>query len=141
MLSKDEINAIAMDLFAQHERRQMFEPFPDRVPTVSDAQDIQDALVALLETKHGTTVGGYKIALSSQRMRDWLKIQEPCAGLVLKTRIFTSPHTVRTADFVRLSIEPEICVVLDKDMSGECTVADVRRNLRSLHCSFEMVED
>lgn len=48
---------------------------------------------------------------------------------------------VKVADYVRFSIEPEVCVVLDRDMNAECTAADVRRNLRSVHCAYELVED
>jgi len=108
---------------------------------VDDAHDVQEAYVRLLTKKFVTGVGGYKVALTSKQTRDWLKVYEPCAGQVLATRIYTSPHTVRVADYVRFSAETEVCAVLDKDMSGPCTAADVRKNLRSLHCAFELVED
>jgi 2-oxo-3-hexenedioate decarboxylase/2-keto-4-pentenoate hydratase len=141
VLSPAEVQALAADIFAQHERRETFKPIPDRIPTVADAQDVQDAYVELLLKKYRTTVGGYKVALTSKRVRDWLKVYEPCAGQVLATRIYQSPHTERVADYVRFSAETEVCAVLDKDMAGPCTVADVRRNLRSLHCAYELVED
>ncbi|MGE4063794.1 MAG: 2-keto-4-pentenoate hydratase [Rhodospirillaceae bacterium] len=141
MLNQAELEAIAAEIFAQHENREVFRPIPDRIPTVSDAHDVQEAYVGMLLKKYGTKVGGYKVALTSKQTRDWLKVYEPCAGQVLATRIYTSPHTVSIADFVRFSLEPEVCAVLDKDMSGPCTPADVRRNLRSLHSAFELVED
>lgn len=141
MLSPFEVETIANDLFAQHERREMFVPFPDRIPTSDDAYDVQDALVPLLLKKFGTKVAGYKIALTSKSTREWLKINEPCAGQVLGSRIHQSPHTAHLSDYVRFSIETEICVVLDRDLQGECTVEDVRAHLRSVHCSYELVED
>jgi 2-keto-4-pentenoate hydratase len=141
MLSPSEIEAIAADLFQQHERRAPFVPFPDRIPTNDDALDVQDALVRLLTRKLGTEVAGYKIALTSKSTRDWLKIDEPCAGQVLGSRIHQSPHTVHVRDYVRFSMETEICVVLDRDMSGPCTVEDVRKTMRSVHCAYELVED
>lgn len=141
MLSKAEVEALAADIFSQHERREMFRPIPDRIPTVEDAHDVQDAYVGLLLKKYRTTVGGYKVALTSKQTRDWLKVYEPCAGQVLATRIHSSPHTVRVADYVRFSAETEVCAIVDKDMSGPCTAADVRANLRSLHCAYELVED
>src|SRR5581483_2249289 len=73
--------------------------------------------------------------------RDWLKVYEPCCGQVLANRIHHSPAVVKVADFVRFSLEPEVCVILDRDMSGTVTVDDVRRNLRSIHCAYELVED
>ncbi len=141
MLSPAEVQALAADIFAQHERRETFKPIPDRIPTVADAQDVQDAYVDLLLKKYGTTVGGYKVALTSKRIRDWLKVYEPCAGQVLASRIYQSPHAERVSDYVRFSAETEVCAILDRDMWGACTVADVRRNLRSLHCAYELVED
>lgn len=141
MLSSAEVQTIAEELFAQHERREPFVPFPDRVPTMDDACKVQDAHVALLTRRFGTEVAGYKIALTSKSTRDWLKIDEPCIGQVLGNRIHYSPYTVRLSGYVRFSMETEICVVLDRDMAGECTVDDVRRNLRSIHTSYELVED
>jgi 2-keto-4-pentenoate hydratase len=141
VLSQAEVNVIAAALFRQHEHREPFQPLPDRVPTVADAHDIQDAYVQMLLDKEQTTVGGYKVALTSKQIRDWLKLHEPCAGQVLANRIHASPYTARVADFVRLSIETEVCVVLDRDMSGPCTTGDVRGNLRSVHCAYELVED
>ena len=141
MLPQADVEALAAEIFAQHEGRELFRPIPDRIPTVDDAHEVQEAYVRLLMRKFNTTVGGYKVALTSKQTRDWLKVYEPCAGQVLATRIHTSPHTVRIADYVRFSAETEVCVILDKDMSGPCAAADVRRNLRSLHCAFELVED
>src|ERR1700759_4551174 len=141
MLSSAEVQTIPEELFAQHERKEMFVPFPDRVPTMDDACKIQDAHVALLTGRLGTTVAGYKVALTSKSTRDWLKIDEPCIGQVLGNRIHQSPHTVRLPDYVRFSMETEICCVMDKDMAGDCTIEDVRNNLRSIHTSYELVED
>ncbi len=141
MLSPSEVEGIAADLFAQHARKEMFVPFPDRIPTNDDALAVQDALVRLLTRDLGTDVAGYKIALTSKSTRDWLKIDEPCAGQVLSNRIHQSPYTVHVSDYVRFSMETEICVVLDRDMRGDCTVEDVRKNLRSVHCAYELVED
>ncbi len=141
MLTPTEVDTIARDLLAQHEQGRIFQAIPERLPHMEDACNVQDAYVALLLKKHKTTVGGYKIALSSKQTRDWLKVHEPCAGQVLATRIYPSPHTVKVADFVRLSIEIEVCVVLDSAMSGTVSAEDVRANLRSLHCAYELVED
>ncbi len=141
MLAPSEVNALAREIFDQHERREIFKAIPERIPTVDDAHDIQDAYVALLCKRFNTTVGGYKIALSSKQTRDWLGIHEPAAGQVLANRIHRSPHTVKVADYVRFCCELETCVVLDKDMAGPCTVEDVRRNLRSVHSSYELIED
>lgn len=141
MLSPKDVQGIARELFLQHERREQFVPFPERVPTSDDSYNIQDALVSLMSEKEQTEVAGYKIALTSKSTRDWLKINEPCAGQILGSRIHQSPYTLSVSKFVRFSVETEICVVLDRDLMGECTIEDVQRSLRSLHCSYELVED
>jgi 2-keto-4-pentenoate hydratase len=141
MLNSAEVQTIAEELFAQHERREPFVPFPDRVPTMDDACRIQDAHVALLTKHFGTEVAGFKVALTSKSTRDWLKIDEPCIGQVLGNRIHRSPYTVPLSEYVRFSMETEICCVMDKDMAGDCTIDEVRKNLRSIHTSYELVED
>jgi 2-keto-4-pentenoate hydratase len=141
MLSPDEIDSIAADLFAQHLERRPFTPFPDRIPSMEDANDVQDALIALMAARERSQVDGYKVALTSKSTRDWLKIHEPCAGQILGSRIHRSPHTASLADYVRFSIETEICVVLDRDLQGDFTATQVRDAVRSVHCSYELVED
>ena len=141
MLSRSEVDAIAQGLMADHEARRMFVPFPERIPSNDDAYNVQDALVALICAKLGTRVEGYKIALTSKSTREWLKIHEPCAAQVLGARIHRSPYSASLADFVRFSIETEICVVLDRDLDREVPIEDVQKMLRSIHCAYELVED
>jgi len=141
MLNQAQVDAIAREIFAEHERADVFKPFPEKVPAMEDAVKVQDAYVALLEKKYGTKVAGYKIALTSKSTRDWLKINEPCVGQVLATRIHQSPHTQKLSDYVRFSIETEICVVLDRDLNSEVGIEEVQKSLRSIHCSYELVED
>lgn len=143
MLSPTEVQSLAADIFAQHERRETFKPIPDRIPTVADAQDVQDAYVDLLLKKYRTTVGGYKVALTSKRVRDWLKVYEPCArpgpGLA---HLSIAPHgTCARIPRPLLRRDRSLRGAGIRDMGGPCTVADVRRNLRSLHCAYELVED
>jgi 2-keto-4-pentenoate hydratase len=141
MLDQAQVSAIAKDLFDQHERREIYKGFADKVPTMEDATTIQEAYVALLRKKLKTETAGFKVALTSKQTRDWLGINEPCPGQVLANRIHRSPYTVKVSDYVRFSMETEVCLVLDKDMSGPCSITDVKRNLRSIHCAYELVED
>jgi len=129
MLSSAEIQAIAGDLMGQHERREQFIAFPERVPTMDDAVKVQDTYVSLLTEKFKTNVAGYKIALTSKSTRDWLKIDEPCIGQVLGNRIHQSPHTLSVSDYVRFSMETEICVILDRDLKDECSIEAVQAHV------------
>ncbi len=141
MLSELEVRTLALSIFEQHEQCKRFRPIPELIPTIADAHDVQDAYVRLLLEKNGATIGGYKIALTSQQTRDWLKVYEPCAGQVLSTRIHYSPHTVLVSEFTRFSVETEVGVILDRDLSGPCTTEDVRQRVRSLHSAYELIED
>jgi 2-keto-4-pentenoate hydratase len=141
VLTESEVDVLAAALFEQHELGQPFRSIADRIPTVDDALSVQNALVALMMKKEHARVAGYKVSLTSQRMRDWLQIHEPCSGQVLSSRVHESGYEVRVSDFVRLAIEMEVCVILAQGMSGSCTPDDVRKNLRSVHCSYELVED
>jgi 2-keto-4-pentenoate hydratase len=141
VLSQAEVNVMAAALYEQHESRQPFQTIADRVPTLDDALRVQNAYVALLMKKERAKVAGYKVSLTSQRMRDWLKIHEPCVGQILSSRVHKSGYVARVSEFVRLSIELEVCVVLDRALAGPCTADDVRKSLRSVHCAYELVED
>jgi 2-keto-4-pentenoate hydratase len=132
---------IARDLFEQHEKREKFVPFPDRVASQSEAYAIQDAFVPLMLKKFGTTVAGYKIALTSKQTQEWLKINEPCGGTILANRVHQSPYTTKLSDWMNFGIETEVCVVLDKDLPSEPSFEEVQKSLRSVHCAYELVED
>jgi 2-keto-4-pentenoate hydratase len=141
MLTESQVEVIADDLFIQHEDKKHFVSLSEKNLTVGDAYRVQDALVARFAHKHQASVSGYKIALTSKKMQEWLKINEPCAGQVLGNRICHSPYTVRTADYGRLSVEMEVCVVLERDMAGTVSFEDVKQNIRSLHSAYELVDD
>ena len=137
----NQAEVIARELLEQHELREKFISLKDRLPTLNDAYDVQDVLVPMLARKYGTHVAGYKIALSSKQTQEWLKIDHPCGGQLLASRIHQSPYTVKRSDWVNVGIETEICVVLDRDLPVECSFEDVQRSLRSVHCAYELVED
>jgi len=140
MLSASQIDSAGVDLLRQHEQREKFRSLPSTV-TIQDAQHIQNAYVGKLLSKFSADVVGYKVALTTKQIREWLKIHEPACGQILSNRVHSSPFVVNQSDYVRLSVETEICIVLDGDMSGPCTVDEVQENLRSVHCAYELVED
>ena len=136
-----DVESIARDLFEQHERRENFAPFPDRMSSEDDAYAVQDILVPMLAKKYGAEVAGYKIALSSKQTQEWLKINDPCAGQILANRVHQSPFTTKISDWMNFGIETEVCVVLDRVLPAECSFEEVQKSLRSIHCAYELVED
>ena len=137
----NQAKTIAHYLFEQHEARERFIAFPDRIDSQEDAYAVQDELVPMFVKKYGTEVGGYKIALTSKQTQEWLKINQPCSGQILSNRVHQSPFTTKISDWMNFGIETEICVVLDRDLPSECSFEEVQESLRSVHCAYELVED
>ena len=137
----DQAETIARDLFNQHEAREKFVAFPERMDSQESAYAVQDALVPMLVKKYGTKVAGYKIALTSKQTQEWLKINQPCSGQILASRVHQSPFTTKISDWMNFGIETEVCVVLDRDLPSECSFEEVQKSLRSVHCAYELVED
>jgi len=111
------MNRAAQHLFDAHERRERFAPLPpDIAPrTIREAHAIQDAFVALRAQKLGG-IAGYKLALTSPQMREFVGVAEPQAGMMLESTLLRSPARVRAADYVRLIVEFEIAVQIVDDL-------------------------
>src|SRR5688500_1064032 len=111
------INRAAQHLFDAHERRERFAPLPPGIAprTLAEAHAIQDAFVALRAQKLGG-IAGYKLALTSPQMREFVGVREPQAGMMLESTLLRSPARVRAADYVRLIVEFEIAVEIADDL-------------------------
>src|SRR5258705_11766521 len=96
-------------LLAEHKANARFKPLgpPDGPALISDAYDIQERYVALLRGKHGDTVG-YKVGLTSATMQTFCGVDHPIAGVVLASRAYQSPATVRRSDFGRRGLDVSV---------------------------------
>lgn len=112
-----DAEAAAKRLFEAHNRRERFAPLPRELAprTITEAHVIQDAFVALRAQKLGG-IGGYKLALTSPQMREFVGVCEPQAGVMLASTLLPSPARVRAADYVRLIVEFEIAVQIADDL-------------------------
>jgi len=137
-------------IWAQHRNRVRFEPIahllpgaPGAAPAVADAYAVQEQLVRLMIPSEGTPAG-YKIGLTTAKMQRMCGIDEPVAGRILARRVLRSGAGVAAADFVRLGIESELCLVLSEDLpSGPQPhrLADVARAIGGAAAAFELIED
>jgi 2-keto-4-pentenoate hydratase len=132
---------LAADLIEQHQTKQRFSSVRDRIPAGASPYDVQDLLVAHFLEKEGGAIAGYKIGLTSTSMQTFCGIDQPLAGVVLATRVWQSPVTLRSADHGRIGIECELCIVVDQDIDGDCTREQVQEKIRSVHAAFEVVDD
>jgi 2-keto-4-pentenoate hydratase len=135
----------AEKLLAEHKVNQRFTAFgpPDAPATISDAYDIQDRYVALLQSEHGGPVG-YKVGLTSATMQAFCGINHPIAGVVLKSRLHQSGATIRRSDFGRLGLEFEIAVRIKSDVpatSVPLTAEAIRPHIDGVCAAIELVDD
>ena len=129
-------------LFEQHKAKQKFVAIPQSIfsGTLSEAYDVQDQLVKLLEPQSGTIVG-YKIGLTTPRMQQLCGIDQPIAGAVLARNAHQSPATVRISDYVHLGIESELAMQILSPLSGEVPVSEVPKYVSKIAAAFELIED
>jgi 2-keto-4-pentenoate hydratase len=132
-------------LLAEHQANARFRTLgpPDGPATIADAYDIQDRYVALLQNKHGNSVG-YKVGLTSAAMQTFCGIDHPIAGVVLASRVYRSGASVARTDFGRLGLEFEIAVRFKSDVPviGKPWTADaIAPYIDGVCAAIELVDD
>ena len=135
----------AESLLAEHNAKARFKPLgpADGPATISDAYDIQESYVALLQGKLGNVVG-YKVGLTSAPMQAFCGIDHPIAGVVLATRVHHSGATVRRSDFGRLGLEFEIAVRIKSDVPVTAvpwTAETIAPHIDGVCAAIELVDD
>ena len=85
--------------------------------TVADAYRIQAELMRR-RVKQGDRVVGYKAALTSKAMQQREGIGSPVLGTLLASRLRAEAEPVSLAGFLRATVEPEVGVVLARDLAG-----------------------
>ena len=135
----------AETLIAEHAANSTFKPLgaPDRPATISDAYDIQQRFVTLLQSQHGDAVG-YKVGLTSAAMQSFCGIDHPIAGVVLARRVVASGATVRRSDYGRLGLEFEIAVRLKSDVpvtAAPFTAETIAPHIGGVCAAIEIVDD
>jgi 2-keto-4-pentenoate hydratase len=128
-----------------HERRERFAPLPpDLAPRDADeAYDIQDAFVAMRAGKRGA-IAGYKIALSTAAMQQFVGVDSPQGGVILESTLLRSPACVRAADYVRLIVEFEVAVEIGEDMpaaNAPFTRAHIMESVGAVMPALELADD
>ncbi len=137
--------AAARWLYEQHEACADAQAFPIacRPRGIADAHAIQEALIAHREAQ-GERVTGWKIALTTAVMQQFVGIDHPCAGAIYAHTEHASHATVRAADYVHLNVEAEIAVRVATDMpAGPVPYArdNVSAHIACAMAAIELVDD
>ena len=77
---------------------------------VMQAYATQDAFIALQAQHRRTAVSGYKIAITTPVMREFVGFDDAVSGCVLADTVFQSGHTVVSAKRQHLIIEFELAL-------------------------------
>ena len=109
----------------------------------ADGYRFQRAVHDLLLPSTGPLVG-YKIGCTSAVMQEYLQIPHPCGGGVFARGVHDSGAVLRAGDFVRVGVECEIAVRLDRDLppsAAPFTADKVADAIEAYLPAIEIVDD
>jgi len=107
--------ARAADTLAQARRDGVrFDSLPKscQIPDMPAGYAVQQALHKNL----GIPIAGYKIGCTTAVMQEFLKINQPCGGIIQATDVYKSPAMLAHDRFHRVGVECEIAVRLGHDL-------------------------
>ena len=135
----------ARTLLAQHRLKERMTPLSGALAPadLEAAYAVQDALIEerLLA---GRMVGGWKVALTTPVMQQFVGIDHPCAGAIDREWIYRSPAVLSAGDYVNLGVESEIAVRIGEDMraeAGSYDRASVADSVAACMPAIEIVDD
>jgi 2-keto-4-pentenoate hydratase len=108
------------------------------------AYDVQDVFIRRLIDAGIGAVVGYKIGLTSVRMQQMCRIDQPIAGRILASRLHHGDLDVCLADFGRLGIEFEVGTRLGKDLDpaeGPLNQRTIANAVEAICPAIELVDD
>jgi 2-keto-4-pentenoate hydratase len=132
-------------LWGQHRGRVRFESIASLLAgqRAAEAYAVQDELVQLMIPSEGAP-RGYKIGLTSLRMRQMCGLDEPVAGRILERRIYRSPARLPLRNFVRLGVESELCLIMKNGLPVRASpygIEEIGRAIGAAAAAFELVDD
>jgi 2-oxo-hept-3-ene-1,7-dioate hydratase len=119
MLTKDEIETLARELYDARKQRCQLRHFSQRYPdmTVEDGYAIQREWVKL-ELADGRSVRGHKIGLTSRAMQLSSQITEPDYAPLMDDMFFDQGGDIPIGRFIAPRIEVELAFILGKPLQG-----------------------
>ena len=144
-MAADAIRVAAQMIAAARRAHRPLEALPAELQPEDEAAGyrFQRAVHVLLVPELGELVG-HKIGCTSKVMQDYLGIAHPCAGGVFAGGVHESGVVLRAADYVRVGVECEIAVRLDRDLPASAapfTAAHVQAAIGACQPAIEIVDD
>lgn len=146
MKNTESFQKAAEFLWKERKTGQQFAPIPEafRPLDVEDAYGVQDKLRTFLMRRQGTTVAGYKVALTTPVMQSLVGFHEPVFGTVMANTVHHSPVDLHRSSYGRLGIECEIAVRLGDALPisrAPFIRNDVVDVIDTAMAAFEIVDD
>lgn len=136
------LDAAAAALLGAYATREPIAPLTETYDglTVDDAYAIQDRQIASWQAD-GRRIVGYKIGLTSEAMQRQLGVDQPDCGFILEGMVYAEDEPVDVGTLIAPKVEPEIAVVLGKDLTGpDVTPADVEDAIDSVVGAIELID-
>ncbi|MBV9250564.1 MAG: fumarylacetoacetate hydrolase family protein [Acetobacteraceae bacterium] len=105
--------------------------------TLDEAYHILFGLIAR-RCEAGERQIGWKVGLTAKAIQQQFGFHEPVFGCILDRT--DSGHIFRADELIKPGFEPELCVVLNRDISGKIDVETARAAIGSVHPSLEIIE-
>ena len=140
------IERAARWLHEAHIARRRFTSLPaEIVPrSVAEADAIQDAFVALKGRAASASIAGFKVAITTQAMRDFSRFQDSIPGVLLDNQVQRSPGVLRLAEHRNALIECELAFEIGEDVVATGQAFDrttIGRYVSAVMPAFEIADD
>ena len=140
------MHELADRLFNENKTWTSFRPIRDalRPASMAAGYQVQDLLNARYIEDGRGPIAGYKVGLTSEKIRKLCGVHEPIAGTVYQSTVYRSPAALNLTDFMHLGIEFELAVEISKDVPLDAVpfdAASVRDFVAACVPAFELIED
>ncbi len=137
---------LADRLFAENRAREPFRPIRDslRPATMEAGYRVQDLLNGRYGEDGRGAIAGYKVGLTSEKIRRMCGVHEPIAGSIFQSTVHRSPAALNLTDFMHLGIEFELAVEIARDVPPDAPPLDaesVHGYVAACMPAFELIED
>jgi 2-keto-4-pentenoate hydratase len=134
--------AAAHELLRQQQHGLAFAGLPSAVAPAAlmQAYAAQDALVGLQAAQHHTHISGYKIAITTPVMREFVGFDDAISGCVLADRVFQNGHRIQAHERQHLIIEFELALQFAHDLPSTTTAWTADSILECIACAYPCLE-
>lgn len=135
-------NEAAHELLRQQQHGVVFTGLPSAMAPVElmQAYATQDALVESLASQHHTSISGYKIAITTPVMREFVGFDDAISGCVLANRVFQNGHRIHAHERQHLIIEFELALQFAYDLPLTTIAWTADSILDFIACAYPCLE-